>query len=94
MVAITLLSIVLLFAFGSLGQIAFFKTRTADRIDLSRDLYSNIEQIVSFIKNGGNIDYEEYWNRSSVGLAISDGHFALPTGFGNYGNGGVIGTNF
>ena len=91
LVAITLLSIILIFAFSSLGQIAFFKTRTADRIDLSRDLYSNVEQIISFIKDGGSIDYEEYWNRNAVGLALENGHFRDQTGFGNYGKDGVIG---
>ena len=94
LIAVTLLSIVLVFSFDSLGQIAFLKTRTADRIDLSRDLYTNIEQIASLVKESGGIDYEEYWNRQAVGLTLSGGHFAKPSGFGNYGEGGVIGTSF
>jgi hypothetical protein len=54
-------------------------------------LYYNVERLAGIVKEGGIIDYEEYWNRAAVGTGITNGHYSLPTGFGNYGKGGVVG---
>jgi hypothetical protein len=62
------------------------------RADLNRDLYYATEKIVSLVKEGGSIDYEEYWDRSSIGTTTSSGHYVGFTGFGNFGSGGDVGT--
>ena len=49
--------------------------------------------LATTIKEGGGIDYEEYFNRSMVGLTLSGGHYRDATGFGNYGAGGIVGTS-
>ncbi len=37
-----------------------------NRIALTDELYFFSEQLFTTIKDGGTIDYEEYWNRSAV----------------------------
>jgi hypothetical protein len=53
-----------------------------------------VERIVQTVKEGGAIDYEEYFDRTVVGTATTAGHYAVSTGFGNYGAGGFMGSLF
>lgn len=76
----------------SVGNITIARTRTMNRITLLEELYFFSENLASAIKDGGIIDYEEYWNRQVVGTTTGTGHYAKATGFGNYGSGGNIGT--
>lgn len=91
MVAITVISIILVYAFDSLGQILFFRTKVSDRIDLGQDLHYTIERLAETVKEGGEVDYEEYFNRAVVGTGMSQGHYSALSGFGNYGSGGTVG---
>lgn len=86
MVAMTIFAIILIGSLQAMGQIAIFRTFIGDRVDLEQDLHSNTEQLISVIKDGGTLDYEEYWNRSAVGLTLSGGHYVPSTGYGNYGS--------
>lgn len=90
MVAITVLSLILVMGLQSLGQIAALRTNVSDRVDLGQDLYYNVEKLVGIVKEGGTVDYEEYWNRFATGTGMSGGHYSVPTGFGNYGFGGTV----
>ena len=55
-----------------------------------------VELLTAKIKEGGHLDYEEYWDRSVVGTSMSGGHYVQFTGYGNYGSGGItgMGTNY
>lgn len=67
MIAITVLSLILVMGLQSMGQIASFRSTVSDRVDLGQDLYYNVERLAGIVKDGGVIDYEEYWNRNAVG---------------------------
>lgn len=45
-----------------------------DRVDLGQDLYYNVERLVAIVKDGGVVDYEEYWNRLAVGTGSTTGN--------------------
>lgn len=66
MIAITVLSLILVMGLQSMGQIASFRSTVSDRVDLGQDLYYNVERLAGIVKDGGVIDYEEYWNRNAV----------------------------
>lgn len=68
-VSITIFSIIIIVAFESMSNIGIFRTRLSSRLDLNNELYSATEKFVNLIKTGGDIDYEEYWNRKAVGTA-------------------------
>jgi hypothetical protein len=57
-----------------------------NRINLLEELYFFSENLATKIKDGGIIDYEEYWNRKVIGTATQSGHYRDPTGYGNYGS--------
>ena len=90
-ISITLFSGILLAAFSAFGNIAHLKNKIVSDVDVYEQLYVAVENLSSIIKDRGDIDYEEYFNRSLVGTTLSGGHYSLPTGFGNYGRGGNIG---
>ncbi len=66
MVAITVLSIVIVYSFDALGQILFFRSKVNDRIDLGQDLHYAVERLAETVKEGGGVDYEEYFARGLV----------------------------
>lgn len=90
-ISITIFAIIIIMAFDAMGNIGILRTRVSSRLDLNSELYSTTEKFVDLIKTGGDIDYEEYWNRKVVGTDTSSGHYALFSGFGNYGSGGSLG---
>lgn len=92
MISITLFSGILLVAFSAFGNIAHLKNKIVSDVDVYEQLYVAVENLSSIIKDGGDIDYEEYFNRSLVGTTLSGGHYQTISGFGNYGFGGVIGS--
>ena len=66
------------------------RTRVSSRLDLGTELYGATEKFIDIIKTGGDIDYEEYWNRLAIGTSVSSGHYDKFSGFGNYGSGGSL----
>lgn len=91
-VSITIFAGIILVAFDAMGSIGISRTRISSQLDLNSELYSATEKFVEIIKNGGDIDYEEYWNRQAVGVSTSSGHYDRFSGFGNYGSGGSVGS--
>jgi prepilin-type N-terminal cleavage/methylation domain-containing protein len=89
-VSVTIFSIIIIMAFSAMGNIGILRNSVTNRLDLNNELYSVTEKFVDLIKTGGDIDYEEYWNRRAVGTTTSSGHYDVFSGFGNYGSGGVV----
>lgn len=79
--SITIFSIIIIVAFESMSNIGIFRTRLSSRLDLNSELYSATEKFIDLIKIGGDIDYEEYWNRKAVGTATLSGHYTTFSGF-------------
>ncbi len=83
--SVTLFAFIILIAFDSLSSIWIFKTKMSYKLDLNQDLYNAVENIVSVVKDfWWDIDYEEYWNRSSVWTNIWSWHYSKQTWFWNY----------
>ena len=93
LISITLFSLLLVLAFDAFGNIGILRILISGRMNLNEELYSAVEVLSTTIKENGNIDYEEYFNRSRVGLTLSGGHYAVASGFGNYGDGGSVGSS-
>lgn len=89
MISIVIVSTILTAAFEILVNVGTLSTRISNSVDLNKDVYYAIEKLVATIKDGGKLDYEEYWARSALTTTdyAQNGHFALTTGFGNYGSG-------
>lgn len=83
-ISITIFAIIIIMAFDAMGNIGVLRTQVSSRLDLNNELYSASEKFVDIIKTGGDIDYEEYWNRKAVGTTTSSGHYDVFSGFGNY----------
>ena len=66
-VSITVFAIIIVMAFDTMGNIGILRTRVSSRLDLNNELYSATEKFVDLVKTGGDIDYEEYWNRRAIG---------------------------
>jgi prepilin-type N-terminal cleavage/methylation domain-containing protein len=92
-VSITIFAIVLITAFDGFGMIGKLRYQVEAEIDLNKDVYESIETLVTMIKEGGHIDYEEYFGRKAIGYSMTAGHYAGLTGFGNYGSGGSVGSS-
>lgn len=56
------------------------RIKTLNRVALLEELYFFSEQLFTTIKDGGTLDYEEYWNRQAVGTNTQNGHYSTPTG--------------
>ncbi len=94
-VSMTIFSLIMITVLESVVNIGIARTRSVTRINLLEELYFFSEKLATSIKDGGIIDYEEYWNRQAVGTGTATGHYLLPTGFWDYGSGGILsGTNY
>lgn len=86
-ISITIFAIIIIMAFDAMGSIGILRNSVSSRLDLNNELYGATEKFVDIIKTGGDIDYEEYWNRQAVGTSTSSGHYDIFSGYGNYGSG-------
>lgn len=71
MIAMTLFIMTLTMVISSVQNISFSRISTLNRVSLLDELYFFSEQLFTSIKDGGTIDYEEYWNRMAVGTTMS-----------------------
>jgi prepilin-type N-terminal cleavage/methylation domain-containing protein len=94
LISLTLFAMIIIMAFDAMGSIGVLRTRVSSRLDLNNELYSASEKFIDIIKTGGGIDYEEYWNRTTVGTTTSSGHYDVFSGFGNYGSGGALPSSY
>jgi hypothetical protein len=70
----------------SVGNMGIVRVKSENRIALLEQLYFFSENLITQIKEGGTLDYEEYWNRTSYNTLIGTGHYVYPSGVGNYGS--------
>ncbi len=88
---------ILVAAFQIFGNVGTISAGVTYSVDVNKDAYYAIEKLVSAVKDGGRLDYEEYWNRAatwpagggpSAATGMVSGHYPAVTGFGNFGRGG------
>ena len=92
MVSMTIFGLLMISVLDSVANIGIARTKSMTRIILLEELYFFSEKLASSIKDGGIIDYEEYWNRQVVWTGSATWHYLLPTGFWNYWLSGSIGS--
>lgn len=90
MLSIAIFSMIMIIVMSSVQSMMAGRIKAMNRIALTDELYFFAEQLFTEIKNGGTLDYEEYWNRKMVGTSSVDGSYKEPTGLGNYGKDGDI----
>jgi prepilin-type N-terminal cleavage/methylation domain-containing protein len=71
LLSITVFSVILILAFAAFGNISVSKQKILGDVDVYEQLYTALEQLSSTIKEGGDIDYEEYFNRRMLGTTLS-----------------------
>jgi len=65
MLAMTVFAIIMTTVLLAVENMAIARIKTENRVKLLEELYFFSEQLVGNVKEGGTIDYEEYWNRKS-----------------------------
>ncbi|MDD2871687.1 MAG: prepilin-type N-terminal cleavage/methylation domain-containing protein [Candidatus Gracilibacteria bacterium] len=94
MLGILIVSLVLIGGFQSLSSVTLGKAKLIQKVDIQKESFYFTEKLFEMIKQGGTLDYEEYFNRKVIGnTTYSSGHFDILSGFGNFGYGGTISTN-
>ena len=63
--AMTVFAVIMTSVILSVENMSIVRIKTENRIKLLEELYFFSEQLVSNVKEGGTVDYEEYWNRKS-----------------------------
>lgn len=92
MISMTLFALIITSVILAVENLSIARIKTLNRVALLEELYFFSEQLFTWIKDWGTLDYEEYWNRKAVGNAISSWHYTFPTGVGNYGKNGNLGS--
>ncbi len=97
MISMTLFALIITSVILAVENLSIARIKTLNRVALLEELYFFSEQLFTGIKDWGVIDYEEYWNRQAVGTRVlsgsyMNGHYLDPTGIGNYGKNGILGT--
>ncbi len=93
LISMTLFALIITSVLVAVENLSVARIKTLNRVALLEELYFFSEQLFTWIKDGWVLDYEEYWNRQSVGTNTQSGHYVLATGVGNYGSGGVLMTD-
>lgn len=85
MISVSLFALIIVLAFDVMGNISISRVKLSNRLDINQDIYVAVESIVNNIKDfDWDIDYEEYWNRSSIGIWTTFGHYSDFSWLGNY----------
>lgn len=87
MISMVIFSLVMIFILSSVQSMMAARIKSMNRIALTEELYFFSEQLFTAIKDGGTIDYEEYWNRKIYNTELSDSHYKFASGIGNFGRG-------
>jgi prepilin-type N-terminal cleavage/methylation domain-containing protein len=66
LVSMTLFAIIVTSILVAVENLSIARLKTLNRVALLEELYFFSEQLFSSIKDGGTLDYEEYWNRNAV----------------------------
>jgi len=82
---ITIVSIVLVWAFQALSSVMIWKTKLIQETQIRKDSYYFLEKMTQLIKQGGVIDYEEYFNRKVIwNISYWSWHYSKPSWYGNF----------
>ena len=73
MLAMTVFAGIMTAVLLSIETLSVTRVKTENRVKLLEELYFFNEKLISEIKNGGTLDFEEYWNRKSLGSSILSG---------------------
>ena len=65
-VSMTLFAIITTSVLLAVENLSISRIKTLNRVALLEELYFFSEQLFTGIKEGGTLDYEEYWNRQAV----------------------------
>lgn len=68
--AMTLFALLMTSVIESVQNMSFVRIKTENRVKLLEELYFFSETLVTNIKEGGSLDFEEYWNRASSNTII------------------------
>lgn len=87
LLSLMIFGIIIVTVMASVQSMTASRIKSMNRIALTDELYFFSEQLFTIIKDGGTLDYEEYWNRQMVGTDLDENKtfYKKPTGFGNYG---------
>lgn len=92
-----IISAVLTTAFYAISYISIWKIRLVEATKIEKEGFYFSEKLFEMIKQWWILDFEEYYNRRIVGntgsTAFSSGHYAIETGFWNFGSAWIVGSN-
>lgn len=66
MISMTLFALIITSVIVAVESLSVVRIKTLNRVALLEELYYFSEQLFTGIKDGGTLDYEEYWNRMAV----------------------------
>jgi type II secretory pathway pseudopilin PulG len=92
LVSMTLFALITTSVLIAVQNLGIARIKTLNRVALLEELYFFSEQLFTTIKDGGTLDYEEYWNRQAVWTLTQSGYYTTPTWVGNYWFNGNLGT--
>lgn len=88
MLVLVLFSMIMTAVLSVVQHMYVARIKTMNRIALTEELYRFSELLFTTIKDGGTIDYEEYWNRKMTwnganpnedGPVLLNGHYRYHT---------------
>lgn len=85
MISMAIFAMIMTLIMSSVHSMTIARIKNMNRLALTDQLYLFSEQLFTTIKNGGTIDYEEYWNRKTFDTDLKNGHYEKRSGVGNYG---------
>ncbi len=92
-ISMTLFAMIITSVIVAVENLSIARIKTLNRVALLEELYFFSEQLFTVIKDWWTLDYEEYWNRQAIGITTWSWHYLAPTGVGNYGKDGSLGSN-
>lgn len=79
MISMAIFSLIMVSVLSSVQSMMVARIKTMNRIALTEQLYLFSEKLFSEIKDGGTLDYEEYWNRKIYNTQTQSGHYMSPS---------------
>lgn len=93
MISMAIFSMIMISVMSTVQSMYAARIKAMNRIHLTEQLHTFGEQLFTEIKNGGTLDYEEYWNRTSYDVTTGSWHYIKPSWVGNYGYGWDLDNN-
>lgn len=83
-VSLTIVSIILVSWFLAYIRIWYWKISLIQQTEIQKNSFYFSERLFQLIKEGGLIDYEEYFNRKLIWTWVTNWHFSEKSWFWNY----------